>query len=78
MNRGISSYSYSPPPPPPNPYTSPFSLTPDGGSSFMTLNSSSSGTTTNSSGNSSSLLRYPSLNGVGGIGNGSLDYLLGK
>lgn len=41
----------------------------------MTPNSSSSGTTI-SSGNSSSLLRYPSLNGVGGIGNGSLDYLL--
>lgn len=40
----------------------------------MTLNSSSSGT---NSSNNSSLLRYPSLNGAGGIGNGNLDYLLG-
>lgn len=50
----------------------------------MSLNSNSSGggtntnNTNNSSSSSSSLLRYPSLNGVGGIGNGNLDYLIGS
>jgi hypothetical protein len=40
----------------------------------MSLNSVSSGSNNTSS--SSSLLRYPSLNGGVGIGNGNLDYLL--